>query len=357
MKLRAALLLISCAAALAAAPAAHAAHKPAPAAHAAAGFVRQEVTYPSADGRVRLAATLTLPVGRGPFPAVVLVVGSGPATRSQPIGGQEAMARDLARHGVAALRYDKRGLGASTGDFNTATTFDLADDAAAGVAFLRGQARIDGRRVGLVGHSEGGLIGPIVASRDPGLAFLVVLAAPAVNGADILAEQGRLYTQTLGLDAVRVEEARKLRAQMIDIIRTERDAKAAKPRLDQLNDALVKVLGGPDRMVGAKLFALNTDWGRFFVTYDPVATLAKVRCPVLAINGADDVQVPPNQNLPLILAALKNNPDVVIQKVPGVGHNLLKGGGSGPRSGATATTIDPDIVSTVTAWVVKHAKP
>lgn len=356
MKLRAALWLMACAAALAAAPAVRAAQTPVPTARAAAGFVQQEVTYPSANGKVRLAGTLTLPVGPGPFPAVVLVVGSGPATRSQPIGGQEAMAEDLARHGIAALRYDKRGLGASTGDFNTATTFDLADDAAAGVVFLRGAARIDGRRVGLIGHSEGGLIGPIVAARDPKLSFLVMIAAPAVNGGDILVEQGRLYTETLGLDAARVEEARKLRGQMIEIIRTEKDANAAKPRLDQLNDALVKVLGAPDKMVGAKLFALNTDWGRFFITYDPVATLAKVRCPVLAINGAEDVQVPANQNLPLILSALKDNPDVVIRKVPGVGHNLMKGGGSGPKPGATAT-IDPDIVSTVTTWVVKHAKP
>jgi pimeloyl-ACP methyl ester carboxylesterase len=322
-------------------------------------YKEEEVTFEDASAHVRLAGALTLPEGAGPFPAVVLVSGSGPNTRNEPILGHQiflVLADYLTRHGIAVLRYDKRGTGASGGEYGKATTVDFADDALAAETFLRGRPGIDPTRVGLIGHSEGGLIVPMVAVRDPKVAFIVMMAGPGVNGLDVITEQGRLIQRAMGASQATVDDAAALRQTLFDIVRTEKDAAAADAKIKAALAAYAKAHGMPESaLAGGQLSTLNSDWFRFFLTYDPAATLRKVRCPVLALNGSKDLQVPPGQNLPAIRAALEGNPRAEVIELASLNHlfQTAKTGAVG-EYGEIEETIAPLALTTITDWILKE---
>ena len=323
-------------------------------------YPEEEVAYDNPAAHVRLAGTLTLPKGDGPFPVVVLVAGSGPNTRDEPLMGHRpflVLADHLTRQGIAVLRYDKRGTGASTGDFAKATTMDFADDVQAGMAYLKHRKDIDPRRIGLIGHSEGGLIVPIVAARDPSTAFIVMMAGPGVNGADILMEQGRLMSKAGGMSDARIEETSNLRGRMIAIVRQEKDPATAAAKLREAMAAQAKAQGLPDSAVETQISQINSDWFRFFFSYDPAPILRKVRCPVLAISGSKDLQVPPDQNLPAIRAALAGNPDAEIDELPNLNHlfQTAKTGGLGEYA-QIEETIAPVALDTMTGWILKQIR-
>jgi pimeloyl-ACP methyl ester carboxylesterase len=319
-----------------------------------------EVTFDDALAHVRLAGTLTLPRGRGPFPAVVLVSGSGPNTRDEPILGHRiflVLADHLTRAGVAVLRYDKRGVGASTGDYAHATTADFADDATAALAYLRARGEIDPKRVGLIGHSEGGLIVPMVADRAPAPAFIVMMAGPGVDGARILSAQGRLISRAMGMDESKVAAEGALRDQAIATVRAERDPAKAAVKLRALLTASAKTLGMSDAEVDAYIAQLNTDWFRYFFAYDPAPALRAVRCPVLAIAGSKDLQVPPEDNLAAIRAALAGNPDAQVVELPGLNHlfQTAKTGGLA-EYGQIEETLAPAAMDVVTRWILARTR-
>jgi len=319
-------------------------------------YREEQAAFDDAAAHVTLAGTLTLPPGDGPFPAVVLVSGSGPNTRDETVMGHQiflVLADYLTRHGIAVLRYDKRGIGKSTGDYAKATTMDFADDAEAAAAWLRGRPQIDPRRVGLVGHSEGGLIVPVVAVRDPKVAFIVMMAGPGVDGADILQAQERLID---GASDAKVAENAALRRQVFDIERSEKDPALAAARLKTVLDAYAKAHDLPEAGVEAQATEFSSDWYRFFLDYDPAPTLRQLRCPVLALNGSLDLQVPPDQNLPPIRAALAHDPDVTIVELPGLNHLFQPAKTGAPSEyGQIEVTIAPVALETVTNWIVKHA--
>ena len=265
------------------------------------------------------------------------------------------LADHLTRQGIAVLRYDKRGTGASTGDYAKSTTVDFADDAQAGVAYLKGRGDINSRQIGLIGHSEGGLIAPMVAVRDPSTAFIVMMAGPGVDGADILMEQGRLMSKAMGLDDAHISQNADLRRQMITIVRSEKDPAKAAAKLRFVLAQTAKTQGLPDDMMEAQISGINTDWFRFFFDYDPSSTLRKVRCPVLAINGGLDLQVPPAQNLPVIRAALAGDADVEIDEIPHLNHLFQTAKtGSVLEYGQIEETIAPAALDKMTSWILKH---
>jgi pimeloyl-ACP methyl ester carboxylesterase len=316
-----------------------------------------EVTYPGGSSGVELAGTLTLPRGTGAFPAVLLIQGSGPGNRNEVVDGLglfPAIADALVRQGVAVLRFDKRGIGKSTGNFDTATTLDFAGDVEAGLAFLRSRNDIRPDNIGLVGHSEGGLIAPMVAAKDKSVAFLILMAAPAVRGAAILQEQGLLALRAGGLSGARLSEAVDIQRQMIDTIISENDLNKANVRLQALNSRLTEVEGGPDKMIGAKLEALNTAWGRFFLSYDPADSLMHITCPVLALNGSADVQVAPEQNLSAIRTALRGHRDVEIYELDGLSHMFRTVSNNANSRLTTNEAIAPAALETIAPWVAKH---
>jgi len=318
-----------------------------------------EVTFDDGPG-VKLAGTLTLPPGPGPFPAVVLVSGSGPNTRDEPILGHQiflVLADHLTRRGIAVLRYDKRGVGQSTGDYKTATTQDFANDAEAAAAYLRGRPEIDAGRVGLIGHSEGGEIAPMVASSDPKVAFIVMMAGPGVDGEAILLEQSRLIGEAMGIPNAQVAAATALDEKLYAVVRAEKDPSVAAAKVKEMlaDDPMGHSL--PIAALDNESATVISPWFRFFLAYDPAPTLAKVRCPVLALNGSLDLQVPPDQNLPPIRKALAGNPDAEVDELPGLNHLFQDAKTGAPGEyGQIEETISPAAMDLMTSWILKHVQ-
>lgn len=287
-----------------------------------------EIKNPRAE-EVTLAATLTIPAGGGSYPAVVLISGSGPQDRDESILEHKpfwVIADYLTRRGVAVLRYDDRGVGKSTGEFASATSLDFASDARAAYEYLRAQARIDASKVGLCGHSEGGIIAPNIAVADPSVSFVITLAGPGVNGDRILTSQMELISRASGLDQDEIERQLRMQRKLLDLAELD-------PPLDQSQfsqqavQAISPLLTDDEReadkgkvIANAAAAQLCTPWFRYFLTHDPTDNLRKLRCPTLVLNGSKDLQVDPNLNVPAIRDALADNPDSEIVVLPGLNH-------------------------------------
>lgn len=315
---------------------------------------REEQAEIDSVAGVRLAGTLTVPPGGGPFPAVVLITGSGPQNRDEELLGHKpflVLADYLTRRGIAVLRYDDRGTAKSTGTFAAGTTRDFAQDAQAAVRWLRQQPRIDPAHVGAIGHSEGGLIAPMVAERDPKLAFVVLLAGPGVRGADVVAAQADAIGRGAGLSADVVTKN-------VALLRAISDAVIRAPDIEHARAAVAPLLatsGVPEPARAAQLNMVTSDWYRQFAAYDPAPALRALRIPLLALNGANDKQVLADQNLPAIRAAAKGNPDATIMELPGLNHLFQTSDSGNPQDyGTIEETFSPAALTLIGDWVLKH---
>jgi pimeloyl-ACP methyl ester carboxylesterase len=315
-----------------------------------------DVSFASDAPDVTLAGTLVWPSGAGPFPAVVLISGSGPQNRDEELLNHRpflVLADALVRAGVAVLRYDDRGFGESTGDFAAATSADFALDAQGAVRFLSSQAEFPVATLGLAGHSEGGLLAPLVAREKSEVDFLVLLAAPGVDGKTILISQSRAVAAAQGvpgpeLDAVEAQQ------QAAYACFGAPDAPIA--ALDAcLRAALVGVTGAD---LEATLTTLETPWMRYFVTYDPAPVLRQTQIPVLALNGSLDLQVLAPLNLGAIDSALREaeNPAVSIRELAGLNH-LFQHAVTGLPSeyGSIEETFAPEALTLITDWIASLA--
>ena len=210
-------------------------------------YKSEDVTYPNKTSGLTLGATLTLPEGKGPFPAALLITGSGAQDRDETLLGHKpfaVIADALTRRGIAVLRVDDRGVGKSTGSQAEATSADFATDVAAGIAYLKTRPEVDPKRIGLVGHSEGGLIGPMVAAKAPDdVAYLVLLAGTGVNGAEILKAQSALILKAAGVNDAIVAANGKLLDAIIGAA-LEDDSKAAGAQIERL-EGLIKTAAQP----------------------------------------------------------------------------------------------------------------
>lgn len=322
-------------------------------------YAEEEVAYDNVAARVSLAGTLTLPRGPGPFPAVLLIAGSGPSDRDESIYGHKpflVIADDLTRHGIAVLRVDKRGIGRSSGNGRDATTRDYADDVSAGLQFLRERKDIDSTRIGLVGHSEGGLIAPMVAAHDPRVAFVVLVAAPGTRGDAVLLAQARLTAADLGLNEAKIQATSKIDARIFAAVESASDPAQATEKVRDLllSDAR---LGTPDAIIEAKARQAGSKWFMYFLGYDPVPTLAQVRCPVLVLAGSNDHQVPPRENLAAIRKALAGNPAAEIVELPRLNHLMQTSvTGSVLEYGQIQETIAPAALSAMSNWIVERTR-
>lgn len=317
-------------------------------------YVAEDVAFDSAPG-VRLAGTLTLPKGKGPFPAAVLITGSGAQDRDEAIMGHRpfaVLADALTRRGIAVLRTDDRGFAKSTGDFAKATSEDFATDTAAAVTFLAGRPEIDGKRIGLIGHSEGGIIGPMVAAADPRVAFVVMLAGPGVPSRELMTAQREAVSRTAGNSA---ESTARNEAIMGRV-----EAALAQPGKGGTEEAAKVLLdaGMPQTAVDVTIKQLTSPWYKWFIAYDPRPTLRKLRIPVLALNGDKDVQVVSTQNLPSIREALKDDPKAKVVELPGLNHLFQTADTGAPGEYARIEeTMAPIALQTITDWVVKTTAP
>ena len=336
-------------------------------------YTSTDVSFPGGAAGAVLAGTLTLPppsAGPGPFPAAVLIAGSGPNDRDETILRHKlflVLADDLTRRGVAVLRYDKRGVGKSTGSYALATSRDFAEDAQAAFAYLKTQPHINAAKVGLIGHSEGGLIAPMVAAKSPTVAFLVLLAGPGYPGERIIAEQAALIGKAEGASDADVALSQVLEKKLLAVAATEADPLAARTQiaallaqsLAALTPAQKKKIGNTGPLLQAQSAALVSPWFHYFLTYDPAPTLRQVHCPVLALDGSLDLQVPPAENLAAIGAALKagGNADVTTTELPGLNHLFQTAKtGSPSEYGTIEETVAPALLKTVGDWVGAHGK-
>ena len=316
----------------------------------------EDVTFRNEIAGISLAGTLTLPPGNGKFPGVVLITGSGPQDRDEALLGHKpflVLADHLTRKGIAVLRVDDRGVGKSTGDFKAATSADFATDVEAGLAFLKTRSEIDPSKLGLIGHSEGGMIAPLVASRNPSVAFIVMMAGTGVSGAEILPAQVTAIAEASGEPHEKAVLKGANNRQLITMIAQSADEQALVKKMMELNPALSA------EQSRAQLKQFQSPWFRYFLTYDPAVALRKVKCPVLAINGEKDMQVLPAQNLPAIRKALTEggNTRFEVEQMPGLNHlfQTAKTGAPGEYA-EIEETITPAALNRMSEWITKVTK-
>jgi pimeloyl-ACP methyl ester carboxylesterase len=320
----------------------------------------EDVTYENKIQNVTLAATFTVPQGKGPFSAVVLITGSGPQDRDETLLGHKPfliLSDYLTRHGIAVLRADDRGTAKSTGDFKTATTADFATDTEAGIAYLKTRLEVDPRKIGLIGHSEGAVIAPMIAARNPDVAFIVMMAGSGVSGDQVLVAQREAIAVASG---TKPEEAAKYAAkekEMLALIEaekvpTEKDDAALEKELRE------KMAGDvPESQIGLQIKLLTSPWFRYFLTYDPAIALRKVTCPVLVLNGEKDKQVLPEQNLPPIRQALTQagNKHFEVDELPGLNHLFQTANTGSPTEYAgIEETMSPVALEKINTWIAKQ---
>ncbi|MEW4569623.1 alpha/beta hydrolase [Tautonia sp. JC769] len=329
-------------------------------------YTVEEVTFANPAAEIDLAGTLTLPEGDGPFPAAVLVSGSGPQDRDETILGHKpflVIADHLTRAGIAVLRFDDRGVGASGGDHASATTEDFATDALAAVRFLHDRPEVAPESIGIIGHSEGGVIGPLAATKAPeDVAFLVLLAGTGVTGREIILRQSSLIALASGIPEERVDQQVKLLEQLTARLDTDDpgplDADAvdalAKQALEGIAPEHRDALEESDVALALSASELQTPWFRFFLRHDPRPALRQVSAPVLALFGEKDLQVDPEQNAPEVEAALiaGGNRQSKVVVVPGVNHLFQRAESGAPLEyGSIEETIAPDVLDRMTTWI------
>ncbi|WP_431958083.1 alpha/beta hydrolase family protein [Nocardia lijiangensis] len=312
----------------------------------------EDVSYPSGD--ITIAGTLTEPEGAGPFPAVLLVTGSGPQDRNEELMGHKPfllLADTLTRAGYAVLRTDDRGVGGTGGKLDVANYTDLSDDVAAGVRFLRARPDIDPARVGLLGHSEGGYLAPMVAARpDSGVAFVILMAGPTVPGGEVLIEQTRALLAANGASPEEIDKQVRDTTEMVALLKAG-DLAGAKDLAKRNNAELPEDQRLPDDQVGAEI----TPYFAALVAHDPAPALSALRIPVLAFFGDKDLQVLATQNEPPARTLLAGDPDATVHVFPGLNH-LMQPTQTGLPSEYTAieTTIDPQVLTYVTDWLTQR---
>lgn len=316
-------------------------------------YDQQDVSYENKAAGVRLNGTLTLPRGSGPFAAAILIPGSGPHDRDEFLFEHRpflVLADYLTRRGLAVLRYDDRGVGKSSGDFASATTPDLASDVEAGLAFLGSRGDINPHKIGLIGHSEGGLIAPMVAERDASVAFLVLMAGPGARMDQVLSEQLRGILEASGRKEEEIQKAVQQRAAVFKAVEEKDNAALEKRLREEFPEA-------KEAELQAQLKAVMTPWFRFLLTYDPAPALRQLRCPVLAINGSKDLQVSAKQNLPAICAALSEggNKNFQIDELDGLNHLFQTAVTGAPSEyGEIQETMSPVALETIASWIARQ---
>lgn len=334
-------------------------------------YDEEEVSYENKKDSVTLAGTLTLPKTKAPFPAVILITGSGAQNRDEEIFAHKpflVIADYLTRRGIAVLRVDDRGVGGSSKNLPTETSVNYSEDVLAGVEFLKTRKDINPKQIGLIGHSEGGLIAPMVASKSSDVAFIVLLAGPGIRGDEILKLQGALIARAGGASEKLINANAELQAISFRIVAEEKDNALARTRLIEESKKFYakfsneerKEMGLPeltDAQIASSANILLSSWFRYFLSYDPRPTLKNVKIPVLALNGEKDLQVPYKENLSEIEKALKEagNKDFEIKSFSNLNHLFQTcQTGSVAEYGQIEETFSPLALEKIGEWVLSR---
>jgi pimeloyl-ACP methyl ester carboxylesterase len=328
-------------------------------------YDEEEVSYENKRDGVKLAGTLTMPRGKSSFPAVILITGSGAQNRNEEILGHKpflVLADYLTRQGVAVLRVDDRGVGGSTGSVPNSTSENFEADVLAGIEFLKGHKGVNPKQIGLIGHSEGGLIAPMVAAQSNDVAFIVMLAGPGLPGEEILYLQSALILKASGAGPEAMARQRAAQETIFTILKQEKDNDVVEKKLREEFDKRIAAAGEADKSKAkqaaeAQIKQALSPWFRYFLTYDPRPALARVKCPALALNGENDTQVPATENQREIESAFKaaGNKDVTIMRLPRLNHLFQTSEtGSPSEYGKIEETFAPVALKIIGDWILKH---
>jgi hypothetical protein len=296
-------------------------------------YYSEKVTFTNPVDHLSLAGTLTLPAKKGVFPVVILISGSGPQSRDGEFAGHKlflVLADYLTRRGIGVLRYDDRGFGQSTGNFSSGTSLDFSYDVQSAIKYLKTRKDVDKTKIGLIGHSDGAMIAPMVAARSRDVSFIVLLAGPGVPGAKLLLDRQELIEKKVGLPDSLIKKSRNHSEQVFKIIINARNTETAKADLMKFSREHYNDIPGyaiphgvsKDEFIARQIEMFSSPWFKYLLAYDPAPVLQKVTCPVLALNGDKDVQVLAKANLEGIKKALEagGNTKTTIKELIGMNH-------------------------------------
>ncbi len=326
-------------------------------------YNEEEVVYLNKKAGIKIAATLTFPDSKNPLPAVLLIPGSGQQKRNWEVSGHRpflVLADYLTRHGIAVLRADDRGIGGSTGNFEQSTSGDFADDAIAGVEYLKSRKEIDINKIGLIGHSEGGMIAPIAAEKSTDIAFIVLMAAPGIGFDEAVIFQVLEQLKLEGVSQEDIELQRSWRQKIYGLFKQNLDSAAIANKMRELYSKLseekIKRLNWPQGRLDFEIKRSLSPWWHFALSYQPGKTLSQIQCPVLAVNGEKDMQVSSGKNLPYIKEALikGGNQNFIVRELPGLNHLFQTAKtGSEYEYGTIEETMSPDALSLISKWILE----
>lgn len=327
-------------------------------------YYSEDVTFKNSKAGISLAGTLTLPKKKGKFPVVILISGSGPQNRNEELLGHKPfliLSDYLTRNGIGVLRYDDRGVGESTGDFKAATSKDFATDVESAVKYLKSRKDIDKKNIGLIGHSEGGLIAPMVAAESDDVSFIILLAGTGIQGDKLLLMQQELIWRANGMSEEEIEKSLQINATLFDIVLNSEDSVKVKEDLTismtkMIEEDSTEIPEGStvEEIVEKQVNQFATPWMLYFIRYNPAPTLEKVKCPVLAINGEKDLQVPPKENLLAIEKALNKggNNKVTTKELAKLNHLFQESETGSPDEYASIEqTFSPIALEVVLEWI------
>ncbi|MFK7756076.1 MAG: alpha/beta hydrolase family protein [Flavobacteriales bacterium] len=330
------------------------------------GYDSEEVTFENKTAEIALAGMLTLPSASGKHPAVILISGSGPQNRNEEILGHKpflVLADHLTKQGIAVLRYDDRGVADSEGQFMGATSEDFAMDAAAAIAFLKNHPHVDASHIGVIGHSEGGLIAPMLAAQDKELDFIVLLAGPGKNGGEIITAQAELIALAEGEEKSTVEQTKALNQKIFSFMKANSLEEDLNQQLEKF--ILAELKNNPNLIQQGKTAeqnaqevaaSLSDPWFRFFATYEPSESLSKVTCPILALNGDKDLQVPADMNLDAI-EKYASQTSVTAVKLKNLNHLFQTTETGAPSEyGELEETFNEEAMEIVSKWINEQIK-
>lgn len=332
-------------------------------------YYTEDVTFQNAKANIVLSGTLTLPSKEGDFPLVILISGSGPQNRNEELLGHKpflVIADYLTKNGIGVLRYDDRGVGESKGDFKTATSADFATDVESAITYLKTRKEVNKKKIGLIGHSEGGLIAPMVASKSKDVSFIVLLAGPGIPGDKLLLLQQKLISKASGIsdEDLRINELTSDSA--FTIVKRSKTTEQLHTDLTNFIKQILKENPdskptgmSDDDYIKSQVNRISNPWMQYFIKYDPAPMLEKVKCPVLAINGEKDLQVPPKENLEAINKALVKggNKNVTTKVLPNLNHLFQEcKTGSPDEYAIIEQTFSPTALTEIVSWIQKQTK-
>ena len=333
-------------------------------------YYSEDIVFENKKAGINLAGTLTLPKKEGLFPVVILISGSGPQNKDEELLGHKpflVLSDYLTKNGIAVLRFDDRGTALSKGDFKTATSFDFATDVEAGIEYLKTRKEINKKQIGLIGHSEGAIIAPIVASRSKDISFIVLLAGPGIQGDKLLLLQQKLIGKASGISDDNLAKNELTNRKAFDIVNQSTSTKQLNIDLTNFIKQSLKdspnteIPGGmsEDDFVKLQVNQITNPWMQCFIKYNPAPTLEKVKCPVLALNGAKDLQVPPKENLEAIKEALikGGNKKATIKELQNLNHLFQECKTGLPQEYSTIEqTFSPTALTEILNWLQIQTK-